>query len=72
MQAASGPGDGAAAAQPAARDAVGVPASRTDTTGGALASGEGCDPETIARRSCSIDEICCLRNYRPPRPIPTG
>eukprot|EP00966_Prymnesium_polylepis_P306846 7090712-Prymnesium_polylepis.1 len=38
MQAASGPGGGAAAAQPAARDAVGVPASRTATTGGALAS----------------------------------
>eukprot|EP00966_Prymnesium_polylepis_P056431 1305711-Prymnesium_polylepis.1 len=41
MQAGSGPGDGAAAAQPAARDAAGVSASRTVITGGALASGEG-------------------------------
>eukprot|EP00966_Prymnesium_polylepis_P243169 5623558-Prymnesium_polylepis.1 len=40
MQANSGPGDDAAAAQPAERDAVDVSASRTDATGRALASGE--------------------------------
>eukprot|EP00966_Prymnesium_polylepis_P168611 3899115-Prymnesium_polylepis.1 len=40
MQADSDPGDGAAAAQPAERDVVDVPASRTASTGGALAPGE--------------------------------
>eukprot|EP00966_Prymnesium_polylepis_P202204 4684245-Prymnesium_polylepis.1 len=41
MQADSGPRDGAAAAQPAERDAVDAPASSTAATGGALASDEG-------------------------------
>eukprot|EP00966_Prymnesium_polylepis_P102181 2366376-Prymnesium_polylepis.1 len=41
MQADSDPGDGAAAAQPAEQAAVDVSASRTDATGGALASGGG-------------------------------
>eukprot|EP00966_Prymnesium_polylepis_P061824 1434775-Prymnesium_polylepis.1 len=39
MQADVGPGDGAAAAQPAERDAIDVSASRTDATGGAPAAG---------------------------------
>eukprot|EP00966_Prymnesium_polylepis_P151596 3502627-Prymnesium_polylepis.1 len=58
----------------AAAHAVALVTARAMRPGGGDEGSAGYVPcvRRRAHRLCSIDEMCCSRNYRPPRPIPTA